>query len=370
MDTLMSQSSFSRTKYNNLKAGAYFTPPEMMARIANLFKLTTEKIQILEPSCGDLSALLAFLKAGGWKEQAEIYAVELNSKTVDDARQQLETRGVKGTVINADFLHGTYTSKCFAPLCVSNPPYGDSLDGDRQETLFMKKSYPMISKRGIYVLIIPSYTLASNRFLKEYLVRFDLLGVYRFDDGFYEQFKQVVVVGRRKDAIEPPSSFDDVWSVRYKEQIEQCMKVEEMPFLPKEPLPDEELIPLAGIELNKLRFAAKVFDTVSAGKSLVGSPIYEHFDKVSQRPMYSAMKVGKPVTDLSPSFIYLAAACGVRQGVIGEGEESHVMRGYCRVSQREETRTNKDGTSETVITQSTHVEMHVLDGCGNYKILT
>ncbi len=370
MDNLMSQSSFSRTNYNNLKAGAYFTPPEMMSSIANLFKLTTEKIQILEPSCGDMSALLAFLKAGGWEEKAEVYGVELNAETVTDARQKLADREVKGTVINADFLHGTYTSKCFAPLCVSNPPYGDSLDGDRQETLFMKKSYQMISKGGIYVLIIPSYTLASNKFLKEYLVRFDLLGVYRFDDRFYEQFKQVVVVGKRKSTIETPSSFDDVWTVRYKEQIERCMRVEEMPYLPYEPLPDEELIPLSGIELNTLRFAAKQFDTAEAGKALVESPIYEFFDKVSRRPDYQAMKVGKPVTELSPSFVYLAAACGVRQGVIGEGEDSHVMRGYCRVSQREETRAGKDGTSETVITQSTRVEMHVLDGCGNYKVLT
>jgi hypothetical protein len=82
------------------------------------------------------------------------------------------------------------------------------------------------------------------------------------------------------------------------------------------------------------------------------------------------MKVGKPVTELSPSFIYLSAACGVRQGKVGTGGNTHVMRGYCKVSQRQEERTTSDGKTEAVVTQSTRVEMHVLDALGDYHILT
>ncbi len=373
MEEIFSQSSFSRTNYNYLKAGAYFTPPAMMKRIANLFAFAG-KTAVLEPSCGDLSALLTFLEGiDGGLAAAEVYAAELNTDTAVTAKENAEKYGVKNVILNTDFIKGMSNSLYFAPLCVSNPPYGETVEGDRQETIFMKKTYQMMAKGGIYVLIIPSYTLANwKEFLKDYLVRFELVSVYKFDEEFYDQFKQVVVIGRRRKSIDT-----DMQSFvlegkqspvdRYSAQIKQCTDLEHMLYLPTEPLQQKLIIPKTDVRF--IRFATKEFNADAAAMSLPTSPAYRFFSQKTRQSKYRAMKVGKPVTELSPSFIYLAASCGVRQGVVGSQGHEHIVRGYCKVNERAESRTGADGKPETVIVHSNRVEMHILDGTGKYSIL-
>ncbi len=373
MGDLYTQSSFTRTNYNYYKAGAYFTPPAMMKRIANLFSFTG-RTAVLEPSCGDLSALFAFLEdADNGLASAEIYAAELNADTAKTAKENAKDYGVKSVILNTDFIKGTYTSLYFASLCVSNPPYGETVEGDRQETVFMKKTYQMMAKGGLYVLIIPSYTLANwKEFLKDYLVRFELLSVYKFDDDYYDQFKQVVVIGRRRKSMDSDMSLGlgekDSLVERYASQIKACTDLEKMPYLPKEPIQNKLLVPKTDIKL--IRFATKEFDAETAAERLPSSPAYRFFKKNARQAEYKAMKVGKPVTELSPSFIYLAASCGVRQGVVGSQGHEHIVRGYCKVNERAESRTGADGKPETVIVHSTKVEMHVLDGTGKYSVLS
>ena len=67
MRDFSNQSSFSRTLYNDAKLGAYYTDAGHTERMGRMIRLLGET-SVLEPCCGDASALAALLKTVADKE--------------------------------------------------------------------------------------------------------------------------------------------------------------------------------------------------------------------------------------------------------------------------------------------------------------
>ena len=79
-NTIRKQSGFSRSLFNDMKMGAYYTDPEMCRRIGLLFSFPDEEVSIIEPSIGDASAVMEVLDKRG-ADSRKVFGVELNAET-------------------------------------------------------------------------------------------------------------------------------------------------------------------------------------------------------------------------------------------------------------------------------------------------
>jgi tRNA1(Val) A37 N6-methylase TrmN6 len=175
------------------KGGFYPTPPEVIERVAQLFVLGQEKIFLLDPCCGNgqaLSLLKKRLEARGAVTYG--YGIELSSDRAKQARELLD-KVLSGSVFSTIIQpHNSFD------VVFLNPPYDNGGNKERLELRFLKKARKWLADDGILILIIPLYVLA-NKSLASYLaMHFSCLTVLKFPKKLYSQFKQVVVLGRKR----------------------------------------------------------------------------------------------------------------------------------------------------------------------------
>lgn len=188
-------STFSRTVDNFANKGQYFTCPLHSEAIGKLFNWPEEEVSILEPSIGDAKALFSFLDK---RDNRTIFAVELDKAIYD---KHVEDKDVD-YILNADFLNGISVSNNVFSLAFANPPYGDSQYNERYESIFMKRMFNYIKSNGILVLIVPYYLFErDNNFASKFTNRYAVEAVYKFHEKEFKKYKQVVLIGRRKQAL-------------------------------------------------------------------------------------------------------------------------------------------------------------------------
>lgn len=173
------------------KLGYYKTPVSIVKTLKNL--ITFEKnCRIFDPCCADGEAL-SLLAEGN---EVQTLGVELEKGRFETAKERLDT------VHWADALTEVKMSPGSVDLLYLNPPY-DYDDGasftmrKRFEFLFLKKYLPMLTKDGLLVLIVP-VVIFRHYEIRVLLARLSDFEVYRFPDGEFEAFKQVVIFGRKK----------------------------------------------------------------------------------------------------------------------------------------------------------------------------
>jgi len=160
------------------------------------------------------------------------------------------------------------------------------------------------------IYIIPQSRL-DKAIAKILSYRFESINVYRFQDDEYDAFKQIVAFGVKKKNPElDKTSYDALKKIRDTE-------------LPELPFADKPIykIPDAG-KVNL--FHSTVIDLQELAKEAKASPLWRTFREMARIGETTNLR---PPLPLHQGHIALMLANGKLDGVVGEGQDKHVVKG-------------------------------------------
>ncbi len=174
------------------KAGFYPTPDTVFRSLQRILDIE-EHVRLLDPCCGE-GKTLATLADGTC---GVTFGIELDHCRATRARDNLSH------ALWSDALIEAHVSPAAFGLLFLNPPYDYEMAPDskaeRQEARFLKRYQHTLQKDGWLILVIP-YTVL--KFCAAILARyFEKLQVLAFPAEEFQQFKQCVVLGRKRPLV-------------------------------------------------------------------------------------------------------------------------------------------------------------------------
>ena len=205
MDITASVNLFSRTRGNELAKGYYPTFPKDVEMIKSVIKVDfgwdqrsvdEKQVCIFDPCAGEgllLQSVVRHAKKAANLSQAKntqvaSYAVELDAERFD------KIRGIDQK-LNSSFFETTNSGSF--DILILNPPYNKNTG---ELVSWVDKAAPMVSYRGVMVLIIPEYELKGEMLT---VLRGNFSWRYAFRSEEHDAFKQVVVFLRKNGSNEP-----------------------------------------------------------------------------------------------------------------------------------------------------------------------
>lgn len=361
---IQKQNNFSRSLANDKKMGAYYTDLFMCKRISYLFDFPEDEVSVLEPSIGDASALQAVV---GKQDNVKVFGVELNTLTYEE---QLKDNPFVDYCLNTDFLYGVKISHTSFGFCFANPPYGTNERGERLEQKFLEKLHPYMKSNAPIAYVIPYYVALDEKFLKCFMSRFQPWGIFRFDDAVYSQFKQVVLVGTKKNSI-------GVLRKNWQDFYEQYKEIENLPYLPNCAEEVERKLFAVPSEAEKIEyFTTLEFHRDEAAKYLNKSSLADRMKRYFV-PAYHSGAIGQPPIPLKKDLLYMLAVSGGGQGMVGseEKQDVHLQRGCAKVVTRSEIRGQKEENAASssmaveIETSCTEITLNIIQNDGTITLL-
>lgn len=320
-----------------IKMGFYPTPEVVIEHIKALLCFPSKTATIIDPCCGEGEAIRQLTEG----INAKTYGIELDKARANRASMHLHH------VLQADYEHTRITRSVFSLLWL-NPPYDDG-EECRLEFSFLKNTADCLQPGGILVYIIPQKRL-TKRIARYLASRFERIGIWQFPEKEYKAFGQIVVTGiRRKTTTNgdiPP-------------------KLENIP---------EKKLPALG-ENTKARYDVPVGKRISIFKSteldskeleaeIAKSPLWERLSKQTK-----GVTESQPPLPLHKGHLGLLLASGKLDGVQGEGEDKHLVRGKVTKHQSVSEIVNDDGSQETRVLESFKVAIKLLTADGQIRVL-
>lgn len=286
--------------------GYYPTPPVVVERVRRMLEFPSEPVPVLDPCCGCGRALAGLVEG----TSAVTYGVELDFSRADEARGRLK-RVLKGA------FEETRISQAAFAACLLNPPYdweasGEGEREERKELTFLRRTVPHLAPGAVLVyVVIPSRV--EVRVARLLVSWFSDLRAWRFPDPEYGEFGQAVVVGVKRRA----ACLDEGEAGRL-----LALLSGELPVLPED----------AGVLYRVPRVPAEVpvfrggqVDPAELEAALSSSPVWVRVRRlVGER---DAVCQARPPVPLHLGHIGLLLASGALDGVVGEGDEAHLVRG-------------------------------------------
>lgn len=316
---------FQRLARNFVKNGYFPTDSETMSRILNVLA-AEENARIIDPACGEGTALAEckhHLKAAA-------YGIELDEERAWHAKQLLDY------CIHGDLMNCLIEKQGFGLLFL-NPPYGDlaadnlgetrvTQGRQRLEKVFYQKTFPLLQKGGVMVLIIPYHSLDKE--LSNWLARhFAGVEVYLAPE---QRFKQVVIFGIRSKLYELQKDVRDRLINIGQGKLPQT--------LPKVWDKKPYIVPAAN--KAQVKFVAQRLDERQLAAVVKDNPcLWKKFQLQFHR---NFADVKRPLMDLSNWHLALALAAGQISGVV----ESHDNRKYLIKGDTYKTQQEKYEVSE------------------------
>lgn len=345
------QNQFLQTRMNQAKLGAYYTDPQHCRWLADLLKFPEgEEVFCLEPAIGDAEAVCLVT---GKKENPHIhiYGVDLNENTADTANQNPAVE----ECLWGDFLSDIIVSPKAFSFCFSNPPYGDE-NGKRIEVKFLRKIIPCLMQRAVLVYVIPQYVAVSHDFQEVWNSFFELECGYRFHQKEFERWKQVVLIGRKRDRE----------NERQEGKRLQWDGKEEMPLLPVKFDGEKIQIPASsGRELSV--FTTKDFNYTRALPFLQRSMLADLVEDKIQQEMYITDRLGEPPIMPNAGQMYLMAISGAGQGLVGSEstKDLHLQRGSVKNVEESEFLNDENGNLVEAVRKYTKIGFKIIENGGN-----
>ena len=287
-----------------LKMGYYPLPQSEGAKLRTLLEFPAQA-SVVDPCVGQGTALHLLTNDADVRR----YGVEL------DAERAL-TAGSSGiTTIQGNAFDAVAHSESFSLLYL-NPPYDSeigSVANNRMERLFLEHTYRWLVPEGILVLVIPFERLHDCAgILASHFAR---LNVLRMTDEEAVRFRQIAVVGVRKDvrgaALET--------NKRQLQRISPYGSLSELPALEAGvvspyivPGSPEAMISYRGLPYDLLE---DLLPRSGAWKQ--ATPFLMPREDVA---------TGRPITPLHGGHVGLLCTAGLLNGVFGSGEERHIAR--------------------------------------------
>lgn len=176
---------------NNVRMGHYPTDLDHVALITRGIAfpqgVTTN---LLDPCCGTGVALRKMATGNN----CFCYGVELDRSRAEQAQDQLHRVGF------GSFFGARISPRAFHVIFL-NPPYLSVLSErggrSRDEKRFLLESIPLLAYGGLMVYIVPYYRMTGD-ICQIFCDNFQQVSIHRFLDGEFKKFKQVAVLGLRR----------------------------------------------------------------------------------------------------------------------------------------------------------------------------
>lgn len=289
---------------NNIKLGYYPTDPDNISAILRGIRfpegVTTN---LLDPCCGCGKALRQLAQGNN----CYAYGVELDESRAEEAQTRLHRVGF------GSFFHSSISREAFHLLFL-NPPYLSVIhEGggrSRHEKRFLIESLPTLTCGGVLIYVIPYYRLTPD-ICRVLVDNFEDLTVWRFSDSEFKRFKQVAVLGRRKQRDTEPQ--DTLWLEQYAVSPGNIPGVDQIP---------EHHYELPAYPLEVPLFKGERFNQKELEQQLRRSKSFTQM--MSRSELDSGVK--RPLLPLSISQIGLIGGSGMINGLI-ECDTPHIIKG-------------------------------------------
>jgi len=280
--------------------GYYPTPPAVVEQLRGFLAFPQyAKTSALDPCCGEGIALEALAKG----TSAITYGIELDAARAEEAKRRL-----------AVVVHASYEDVQTPPesmgLLYLNPPYDDQ-EGERKELKFLRDTMETLVRDGVLVYVIPRKRLTKDVALL-LAANFSRIEVYRFPDGEYERFSQIVILGRKNAwPVDPEFAAGRL----LESASEGNLKALTAPSYPNYSIPASPECLLHHSKLSPERLA----------RLLDQSPLWERLKTIVEPRDLGSLP--QPPTPLHVGHLGLLLAAGRLNGVVGTGPNRHVVAG-------------------------------------------
>jgi hypothetical protein len=289
--------------HGKAKLGFFPLPVAEAKRLKNWLAFP-ERFSALDPCVGDGVAFAQLLQ----DVTCDRYGIELDANRAEQAK----TLGIE--TLQADTMDVRCPPEAVSLLYL-NPPYdweaGES-NNQRLESVFLEHAYRWLKVGGVLLFVIPQLRLAKcARLLSE---QFTDLRVFRLTEPSCLQFKQIVVMARRRKRHSRLSDAALLDGVRYLEMLSARSELE--------PLGDAvdvgyEVPPSERVVLTNVGIPLDEVEDL-----LLESSAYRQAGRVLL-PKLGDVK-GRPLTPLHGGHVGLLCTAGMLNGIFGEGEDRHI----------------------------------------------
>ena len=360
-------SDFSRSLANQAKLGAYYTDVEHCRALSKFLSFPDEDVVCLEPSIGDGAAIKACIgKEDGDKKH--IFGVELKANVSGETRKD----ALIEQVLTADFLYGTTISPSSASFCFSNPPYMTE-DGLRMEELFFDKIHNILKPEGVLVFVIPFHVFAEKSFFVKLWNRYEFKHVYKFHEGEYAKWHQIVLIGVKKTARA------NVLREERDRLLQEVYTEESIPELPFDYTGEKvDVLPSSVDGLKTFTTVMFPFEDClrAMSEGTLKGTIDSFMEDMVRKMQPENYEGGKDkICPIHPNkdSMYLLGVCGAGSGLCGSEEEGnlHLQRGVVKMVKDSKFEESEDGKGGIVIeTTRAAVTYKVIEASGKITSLT
>jgi predicted RNA methylase len=284
-----------------IKMGYYPTPISVVERIKSFIRFTEDSM-ILDPCCGEGKALAELAEDTG----AKTYGIEIDGHRAEEAKTKLDY------LLKCGCEQTRISNSCFSCLFL-NPPYDwetEDEGSERKEKVFLKETMKYLKPKGLLIYIIPQSRLDKS-IAKILAYRFENFLAYRFQDKEYEAFKQIVLFAVKKKE----SSMEE----------EALGKLIQVPTIELKDIPIKDK-PVYDLPSSKeiALFKSTVIDEEELVKEVSGSLLWEKFKELAR---VEEQKLERPPLPLHTGHLGLLLANGCLDGIVGEGDDMHIVKG-------------------------------------------
>jgi len=287
-----------------IKMGYYPTPLSVVDRIRSFLRFPQDKVSLFDPCCGEGMAL----KTLAGNDKATTYGIELDEYRAEQARSHLDQ------VLKGSYEDSRISNNAFSCLFL-NPPYdwdtpAEQRASERKEKTFLKGTVKYLQPRGVLVYIIPQHRMTDD-VARIVSYSFEDCNAFRFPDDEYQTYKQIVLFGSKKHR-----SFLNETDFANLKDI-PAIVLDEIPYSesPLYSLPASKAIHL---------FRTSVIDEGELEREMTNSTLWQRLNG------YNGMDndhIGRPPLPLHTGHLGLLLANGYLDGVVGEGQDRHIVRG-------------------------------------------
>ncbi|GAP21878.1 DUF6094 domain-containing protein [Leptolinea tardivitalis] len=178
------------------RMGYYPTDDPVVEIIRTYLKPSVEKGRLFDPCAGEGKAASTLGKG----LNCETWGVELSPDRAEKAQNVMDK------VYQAPWQSCVLSDESVTWLYL-NPPYEfDRFEGQKRlEWDFLKTTTSKLMRGGLLTYIIPQKILGMIEIARLLAGHYEAITVYRFPDGLYEKFKQVVVLAYKRKLYQPPT---------------------------------------------------------------------------------------------------------------------------------------------------------------------
>lgn len=343
---------------NKLRAGFFATPLSQGKYIKELLSFTKDT-SIFDPTAGE-GEVLNFL-AQDAPVTVNTYGVELDKARASKAEQVL-TKAVQAPIESMIISNDVFG------LLFLNPPYDHSMMGygdektERKEYTELVRGTRYLVGGGVMIYIIPSYRFSDSKIARYLATHFEKVAIARFTDGDYEDFKQCIFIGHKKNG-EHKAFNESVYNF--------LTQMDDEKFIKEKVTPIDRIVGHRTWEVPGAKLEIPTFYSRIQNKSefIEGIKHHKGFDAFKNYMKPKSLELGgQPIINIAQGQLALLLASGAVNGVVGSGETLHAVQGLEIVSSATKKEELEDSTKYTTRT-SRSISVKVITPSGLVKKL-